>query len=206
MKTKILKLNYFIEDLGFFRTYISPFKRVKLKWYFGKVAIGVPYFTPRKWVKGTDKLIHKAVLNFIQREESHNKRNPEYARIIKPYGEIYEQMKNRYYPVPKKIGFDFTRLGWKTKWTNTDYRFEWSPSLSFVFFKWQIVVTFVAPEMDHYWECWLYYTRDTDKTKTTEERLKQAREKFPCKWITHSKGIEEKICYWDLILKNKYNK
>ena len=142
----------------------GPFKRTKLKWYFGKVAIGTPYFLPRKWVDDTTK--------------------PGYLKSI-----------------PKKIGFDFVKLGWKTKWEDDDYRFEWAPLWSFVFFKWQIAVIFKAPEQEHYWECWLYYTRATAKSKTVEERLIQAREGFPCKWNSSKDGI---ICYWDRILKEKY--
>jgi hypothetical protein len=168
MDSIILELKYFIKDLDFLRTYNSPFKRLKLKWYFGKVAIGTPYFLPRKWVKATPKRINEAVLRFIEKEKNYNKMNPDYTRVIKPYAELYEERKNYSYPVPKKIGFDFTRLGWKTKWSSDDYRFEWSPSISFVFFKWQVVVTFIAPETHHY------------------------------------NNIETKICYWDLILKNKY--
>ncbi len=109
--------------------------------------------------------------------------------------------------VPKKIGFDFVDLGWKTKWEDDDYRHEWNPIWSFVFFKWQIVVKF-NPNVDncHYWECWLYYSRNTDKNKLTIERIKDARENFPCVWISHSEGKEERICYWDQILKKKCNK
>lgn len=36
--------------------------------------------------------------------------------------------------IPRKIGFDFVTLGWKTKWEETDYRHEWNPIWSFVFF------------------------------------------------------------------------
>jgi hypothetical protein len=105
---------------------------------------------------------------------------------------------------PKKIGFDFVGLGWKTKWDNTDYRFEWSPVWSFVFFGYQIAITFVAPEMHHYWECWLYYSRET-KGKT-KERLEQARKEFPCVWTSTSDGVITEICYWDKVLKEKYLK
>lgn len=108
--------------------------------------------------------------------------------------------------IPKKIGFDFVDLGWKTKWEADDYRHEWSPIWSFVFFKWQAVIMFV-PDTDqsHYWECWLYYSRNTDKNKSTEERIKDAREGFPCTWTSHyGDGREETICYWDKILKEKY--
>jgi hypothetical protein len=100
---------------------------------------------------------------------------------------------------PKKIGFDFVGLGWKTKWDN--YRFEWNPIWSFVFFKWQIALTF-APKHDmYYWECWLYYSRSTKGT--TEERLKQAKKEFPCTWTSYKDGTETETCYWDLILKTK---
>jgi len=37
----------------------SPFKAFKLKFYMGKVAVGVPYFLPRKWVKFTEKDIQR---------------------------------------------------------------------------------------------------------------------------------------------------
>lgn len=100
---------------------------------------------------------------------------------------------------PKKIGFDFVDLGWKTKWTSTDYRFEWSPVWSFVFFGYQIAITFVPIEPHHYWECWLYYSRET--TGTTKERLEQARKEFPCVWNSTRDGVKTTTCYWDVILK-----
>ena len=102
---------------------------------------------------------------------------------------------------PKKIGFDFVEMGWKTKWD--DYRFEYNPVWSFVFFKWQVALIF-RPEHDmQYWECWLYYSRETKGT--TKERLEQARKEFPCVWISTKDGAKVKTCYWNLILKNKYN-
>ena len=118
-----------------------------------------------------------------------------YPRVINKKTNIFE---------PKKIGFDFIGLGWKTKWGNTDYRFEWAPVWSFVFFGYQIAVTFIAPEPYHYWECWLYYSRHTNGK--TKDRIKQARKEFPCIWTTHYSGGEKKTtCYWDIILKDKYN-
>jgi hypothetical protein len=78
--------------------------------------------------------------------------------------------------------------------------------ISFVFFKWQIAVTFVAPHLDHYWECWLYYTRETKHiAKTTEARLALCRKKAPCTWTSHnSDGTKETIDYYKLILKKKW--
>lgn len=161
------KLKYFFRKFRFLKALNSPFKPFKLKWYIGKVAIGTPYFFPRKWIKNKDK--------------------PGYLKSV-----------------PKKIGFDFVELGWKTKWTDTDYRFEWSPLISFVFFKWQIAVIFQAPEKSNYWESWLYYEYNTDKSKSQKERIEQCQREFKQNWISYKDGVETKINYYEFILKNKY--
>ena len=150
----------------YLKVFNSPFKRPKLKWYIGEIAIGTPYFYPRKTVKDPDK--------------------PGWLKFV-----------------PKKIGFDFVGLGYKIKWSSTDYRFEWAPLISFVFFKWQIAVIVTAPEQHHYWEAWLFYHRDTKGTP--EERIKQCKEDFPLDYTVHRTGQEpEKINYYNLILKDKY--
>lgn len=191
--------------LDFIKTLWSPFKPFKLKWYIGKTTIGTPYFFPRKWVKATPELARKATLDYIEREEMYNKLNPNYARKIRPYDEVYKENMRCTYPVPKKIGFDFVGLGWKTKWD--DYRFEWSPRISFVFFGYQIAITIVAPECDQYWEAWLYYDRNTDKSKSKKERIEQCRKEYPQTYKRWEKGKEEQIIdYYDLILRKKYLK
>jgi len=159
-----MKLKYFFEKFKWMKVYFSPFKPPSPRLYIGKVAIGTPYFYPRRWVR-SDK--------------------PGYKK-----------------PVPKKIGFDFVGLGYKTKWSDTDYRFEWTPVWSFVFFKWQVAIIFKVPETSHFWECWLYYSRNTKGT--TEQRIRQAKKEFPCIWTSYKDGTETEICYWDVILKN-YN-
>jgi len=149
-----------------FITYFNtPFVRPKLKFYFGEVAIGTPYFFPRRAIKDPDK--------------------PGYLKFI-----------------PKKIGFDIVDLGWKTKWSQ--YRFEWSPVISFVFFKWQIAITIVAPEQHHYWESWLYYQYDTDKTKSKLERAHQCQKEYTQKWTSTKNGVSVTTDYYDIILKKKY--
>jgi len=159
------RITYLIKDFDYLRAYNSPFKPLKLKWYCGKIALGTPYFYPRRWVK--------------------SKENKGYLTAV-----------------PKKIGFDFVSLGWKTKYES--YRFEWSPMISFVFFKWQIAVTFVAPHPDHYWESWLYYTRET--TGSIEDRVAQCRKEAPQIWSTHHPdGTKETIDYYNLILKENYD-
>ena len=154
-----------MKELDYLRAYCSPFKPLKLKFYCGKIALGTPYFFPRKWVKNKEK-------------------------------------EGYYKPVPRKIGFDFVPLGWKTKYD--DYRFEFSPMISFVFIKWQIAVTFVAPyDVDHYWESWLYYTRETKGD--TAERVAQCRKEAPQTWSRHHQdGTKETTDYYNLILKKKW--
>ena len=190
-----------MNKFSFIKALWSPFKPFKLKFYLGKTAIGTPYFYPRKWVKGTPKLIHEAVLYHIQKEENYNKLNPKYARKIKSYDELYEEKKNYLYAVPRKIGFDFVDLGWKTKWSETDYRFEWAPLFSFVFFGYQLAIMVYTEHQDQYWEAWLYYENNTDKTKSQRERIKQCRKEFPLTYIQNS--TNEKIDYYEFILKNK---
>lgn len=202
MKYKYSKLYWFLNDLKWMSVYFSPFKPIIPKLYFGKIALGCPYFFPRRFVKATPKRAHKATEDYIKREESYNKMNPDYARTIKPYEKIFEEKMKCSFSEPKIIGFDFVSLGWKTKYD--DYRHEWNPMWSFVFFGYQIALMFVPENDMHYFECWLYYSRETDKSKSCEERIKQAREKYPCKWTTYRDGVEEEICYWDVILKNKY--
>ena len=206
IKYKYSKLYWFFRDFEWMKVYFCPFKFFLPKLYVGKVAIGTPYFLPRRFVKATPEKAHEATKQHIAREESYNKLNPSYARTIKPYNEILEDKMKCSYSEPKTIGFDFVGLVWKTKWRSDDYRHEWNPRWSFVFFGYQIALIF-APENDcHYWECFLYYSRDTNKSKSRKERIEQAIKEFPCRWITYTNGVEESICYWDLILRDNYLK
>lgn len=107
--------------------------------------------------------------------------------------------------VPKKIGFDYCDLGFKTKWSDTDYRFEWSPTLSFVFFGYQLALMVTTDNPDKYWEAWLYYQNNTDKTKSQRERIEQCKKEFPLTYSVYKQGQEkETIDYYRLILKKKY--
>jgi hypothetical protein len=107
-------------------------------------------------------------------------------------------------PMPKKIGFDFVSLGWKTKWEDSDYRFEYSPRWSFVFFKWQIALIFVAPYESNYWESWLYYEYNTNKKLSKKERITQCIKEFPQAYTQYSNNITKIIDYYPLIIQNKY--
>jgi hypothetical protein len=188
----------------YLKVFNSPFKRPKLKWYFGEVAIGTPYFFPRKWVKPTHKMLINKAMEEIASKEDWNKSNPNstFKHTIPALDELYESYNKESIAVPKKISFDAVSLGYKTKWDDTDYRFEWAPLVSFVFFKWQIAVMVIAPEQHVYWEAWLYYNNNTKGTQ--RERIEQCKKNFPLDYTVSQGGKSEKVNYYDRILKNKY--
>jgi hypothetical protein len=190
----------------------SPFKPFSISWYRGETELGVPYFLPRKWVKATPKLALKAALEEIERAKRWNESHPDskWKQTVKTLEEVYEEKMRCQYPVPLKIGFSYCGLGWKTKWTDHDYRHEWDPRFSFVFFGYQIAATITFKECypSMYWECWLCYEYSTDKTKSKRERIAQCRELLPQTWTRRNKdyGIEEVTDYYNIILKPKYLK
>ncbi len=200
------KLKYTLERLRWVKAMFSPFKPLTIKWYVGKIAVGIPYFFPRKWVKGNNRLITEAVLSEIAAQKKWNELNPQYARKIKSFEELFNEKKNYRFAVPLKVGFSYCSLGYKTKWTSTDFRYEWPPIFSFVFFGYQIAASIgpVVPNTtSHYWECWLYYEYATDKTKSKLERIKQCRKEAPETWTSSDEGT---VDYYERILKPKYLK
>ncbi len=204
MRYKYSKLYWFLRSFEWMKVYFSPFKPPIPRFYFGKIALGTPIFFPRVSKKATPERAKKAALEEIERVKIFNERNKDYKQTERTFEEIYNQKLNSYFFYPKKIGFDFVSLGYKTKWSDTDFRHEWNPIWSFVFFGYQLAITFVPEEYNHFWECYLFYEKATDKTKSKKERIEYAKVKFPCKWTTYKKGIENKVCYWDVILKEKY--
>ena len=204
IKYKYSKVYWFFRSLEWMRVYFSPFRFFLPRFYLGRTKIGTPVFYPRKWVKATPERAHKAVEDYIKREENYNKLNPDYARKIRPYDEVFAEKMKYSYAVPLKVGFSFCGLGWKTKYDSI--RFEYNPVWSAVCFGYQIALIF-RPEHDmRYWESYLFYSKATDKSKSTKERIEEARKEFPCRWRTFTNGVEESICYWDLILRDNYLK
>lgn len=193
------RIKYFFKQFIFLKALNSPFKPFKLKWYIGKVAVGTPYFYPRKWVKVSREEASKTAMKRVEKLKLITTN-----QIIPNFDSFLREELRKSKVVPKLIGFDFVALGWKTKWTDTDYRFEYSPLISFVFFKWQIAVVFLAPEPSHYWESWLYYEFNTDKSKSQKERIVQCQKEFKQNWISWKNEVEIKTNYYNFILKNKY--
>lgn len=191
------KIKYFFKQFIFLKALNSPFKPFKLKWYIGKIAIGTPYFFPRKWVDLNEKEIE------VKAQKKYDKLDEEFKTKV-TLEHYKQQYKDTQKTTPKLIGFDFVGLGWKTKWTSTDYRFEYAPLISFVFFKWQIALMFIAPEPDHYWTSWLYYEYNTNKSFSKRKRIEQCQKEFPQNWTQYKNGNKETINYYKFILKEKY--
>jgi len=191
------KIKYFFKQFVFLKALNSPFKPFKLKWYIGKISIGTPYFFPRKWVDLNEKEIE------VKAQKKYDKLDEEFKTKV-TLEHYKQQYKDTQKTTPKLIGFDFVGLGWKTKWSGTDYRFEYAPLISFVFFKWQIALMFIAPEPDHYWTSWLYYEYNTNKSFSKRKRIEQCQKEFPQNWTQYKNGNKETINYYKFILKEKY--
>jgi hypothetical protein len=199
----IKQILYSLEyDYGWLRIINSPF--VKLKWkfkWYKELTAGTPYFLPRKWKKFTKK----DCLNSYKEEcEKFRSAGKEILKHITP-----ESYKNYSKPVSiKYFGVNYWSLGTKTKWSNTDVRFEWGPGLSIVLFGTQIVI-YPTPDctsnaLDHYWEAWIIYSKHTDKTKSVEERVKECMKLYPARWIKYEEGKQIPVNYWNYILKDKF--
>jgi len=202
-----MSLKYTIQSLRWIKALWSPFKPFKVGLYAGKTQIGIPYFLPRKWVKATNRRATEAALEEIERQKKWNKNNPNYVRKIKSFEEIFQEKMKCSFAVPLKVGFSYCSLGWKTKWNPNDFRHEWNPVLSFVFFGYQIALTVYHKHHSHYWESWLYYEYATDKTKSKRERIEQCRKEASQTWTSH-RHDEEPVTtdYYTKILKSKYLK
>ena len=192
-----MSLKYTLENFRWVKALFSPFKPFKVSFYAGKTRIGIPYFYPRKWVKFT-------------REDALEKA----TKVSQMSGSIYfgkdpntmvDEFMKYTKAVPLKVGFSYCSLGWKTKYD--DYRHEWNPIFSFVFFGYQIALTVYSPYHSHYWESWLYYEYRTDKTKSKRERIEQCRKEASQTWTSHKQGEEPVTTdYYTKILRSKYLK
>ena len=197
-----MSLKYTLHLFKWVKALFSPFKPFKVSFYAGKTQVGIPYFYPRKWVKATNRRATEAALEEIEKQKKWNELNPEHARKIKSFEEIYQEKIKCNFAVPLTVGFSYCSLGWKTKWSDTDFRHEWNPIFSFVFFGYQIALTVYSPYRSHYWEAWLYYEYATDKTKSKRERIEQCRKEHSQTWTVAGGTID----YYEFILKPKYLK
>ena len=189
-------------NYGFLKVLNSPFKPLKLSWYFGKITQGTPYFLPRKTVKMTKE---KAI------EYANADLNHKYYPSKKSFDELVaSHMRSQMFVPIKYFNFHFTSLGWKTKWTADDYRFEWNPCISIVLFGKQLFIGIVPNvgkdtlRYDTYWESWLKYEHCTNKSLSKLERLKELISKYSCTWVHYEDKVEIRVNYYQFILKEKY--
>lgn len=166
---KDFKYSLNLKRFEFLKIYFSPFKPPKLEFYFGPIAVGVPYFLPRQFVKVRDK----------------------------------DAIGWRPKPV-KWFQVKFIGLGYKTKWSPTDYRHEWDPLLSIVFCKRQFVMTWRLLSDPVAWELWLYYDRNTNKARSKEYRVRYCVLHNPSIWSHHQNGFTTTYNVYSLVLKKKY--
>jgi hypothetical protein len=192
-----MNLKYTLQSLRWVKALWSPFKPFKVSFYAGKTKIGIPYFLPRKWVKFTREDALEKATKVSQMSGS--------IYFGKDPNTIVDEFMRYTKAVPLKVGFSYCSLGWKTKYD--DFRHEWNPIISFVFFGYQIALTFYSPYHSHYWEPWLYYEYETDKTKSKRERIEQCRKEASQTWTSH-KHDEEPVTtdYYTKILRSKYLK
>ena len=201
----IKKIKQWISNLKYHWSYLgvlnSPFVRLKLKWYFGKIQHGTPYFLPRKWVKCD---MNDALIAWNKIREDMKCAHDKEKWLNKYIGSYTKPVQIKYF------GFNSTTLGWKTKWDG--YRFEWAPCYSLVIFGKQLFVC-VLPKMeskddfgirqDCYWEAYLTYKYRTNKSESKEYRLKDTIRQYSCTWGNEKEGYTD---YYPLILKKKYHK
>ena len=206
----IKKNKQWISNLKYHWSYLgvlnSPFVGLKLKWYFGKIQHGTPYFLPRKWVKCNLNDGLKAWNKLGGHSQNAYLKSQTQQEWIKKYTKSYTK------PISiKYFGWNSCTLGWKTKWDN--YRFEWAPCYSLVIFGKQLFVC-VLPKMDkksddhairqdYSWEAWLTYNYRTDKSESKEYRLKDTIRQYSCTWGNEKEGYTD---YYPYILKKKYHK
>ena len=196
-------LNSVEYKLSFLSVLNSPFKGLKFKYYFGNIEHGTPYFLPRKWVKCNLDDGLKAWNKLGKYSQNAYLRSQTQQEWVKKYTKTHTK------PISiKYFGWNFTSLGWKTKWD--DYRFEWSPSISLILFGKQLFIE-ILPNIktddstiaiDCYWEAWLNYKYKTDKSKSIEKRLEELQKEYSCSWGDEEKGYTN---YYPIILKNKYH-
>lgn len=193
-------------SLKYLKILFTPFALPKVKFYLGKTAIGVPYFCPRKWVKFNKKDIEEATFKEIIKRKTYMELNPEKPSLELDYYKIHNSFKNHTKAVDLTVGFSSCGLGYKTKWSDTDYRYEYAPVYSFVFFGFQIAITIGHKHPDHYWTAWLYYENHTDKKLNKIERIKRCIKEFPLKYTVYSGDSKESKNYYHDILRKKYIK
>jgi len=148
----------------------SPFKNLKVKYYFGKLKYGTPYFFPinfnphiisiRKLELRTEEEYNEYLTKYPYEANTKKVKFSNYPLVRRTKHKIIKIF-NKYYYV--EIGWPINiyanLLGWKDKYGSP--RFEWNPALYFHLFNLQFCIFFIPPinDIDLYWEMYLWYDK-----------------------------------------------
>lgn len=87
----------------------------------------------------------------------------------------------------KWLWFQTVGIGWKTKWTSDDIRFEWNPAIHFIFLGTQTVLYLKHKELNDYWGALILYSI----TKGDEwEKVRSVFRQFSFKHTYYKEGAE----------------
>jgi hypothetical protein len=190
---------YISYKFGYLGVINSPFKGLRVSFYFGEILHGTPYFYPRKWIKYTKKELYNNFLEELKGEK------PRYV----DWKLYYDQNKGMSHAIDTKwFGIDVLGLGYKSKFE--EWRYEYNPMMSIVVLKRQFCM-FIRPNItcdrdDVYWEAWLTYKYDTDKKSSIDQRFLQLIEKYSATWSQYTKNGKITVDYFPDILKKKWSK
>lgn len=102
----------------------------------------------------------------------------------------------------KYLGFSGCGLGYKTKWSSTDYRHEWNPSYGFIVWNFQVAITFSLDCRS--WESWLLYRHFRRGGLSNLDALVKVREINPNVWVSYKDGAQEKTDWFLKSLKSRF--
>jgi hypothetical protein len=180
------------EFRGMLKKIKGVFKLPRKRMYIGRIIYGTPYFYPigfcgsvlkiRKLKLTPQEKIEKEIENrgrHVNREYIRKQMKFSNLPMVRRSKDWIIQLFDTYYwiQIGWPISFRFNGLGWKDKYDSP--RFEWSPTFSIYFFKWQFVMWWLSPEEDNdrYWEMVLWYLYYSD------ENIKKAEETWG--WVDY---------------------
>jgi hypothetical protein len=104
----------------------------------------------------------------------------------------------------KWLWLQIVRLGFKSKWSSEDIRYEWPPSIHIIICKLQIVFWLKHDNEDDYWKSIILYTDFNGKSE--EEKINRVfeNESFMCK--LYKSGVEITECTKQSVFTNKFLK
>ena len=140
----------------------SPFVGLRLKWYFGKIQHGTPYFLPRKWVELKEKPGYKTTIQ------------------IKYFGWN-----------STTLGWKTKWYNYRFEWAPCYSLVIFGKQLFVCVLPRMESKDDFCIRQDCYWEAWLTYNYRTDKTKSKTERLQETIKQYSCTWGNKKEGYTD---------------